>query len=141
MIVAFFVPGRPVTQGSKTRTKHGGMRESAKGWAAWRKVVAQIAMIERRGHCFEGPVYVDAEFRFLRPARAKNSYPSPDVDKLQRAIGDALQAGGVLHDDRQIVRWLDPRKRYCGLDEVPGCMLMIFDTTHRLPDRLPARAL
>ena len=68
----------------------------------------------------EGPVEVQAHFVFPRP---KSHYHSskkrqgelrgdaplwhtsaPDLDKLQRAIGDAL-AGVVIRDDAQIARW------------------------------------
>jgi Holliday junction resolvase RusA-like endonuclease len=41
----------------------------------------------------------------------------PDLDKLQRAVGDALcpsTGPGVLREDSRIVKWLSPEKVYAG---------------------------
>jgi hypothetical protein len=45
-----------------------------------------------------------------------------DMDKLERAIFDALQAGGVVHDDAQIVDCTH-RKRYAGTEYPHGDVL------------------
>lgn len=66
-----------------------------------------------------GPVRVFATFRFVRPKshfrtgrnahQLRDDAPQfqtmhPDLDKLQRAIGDSL-TGQVLRDDKQIASW------------------------------------
>jgi crossover junction endodeoxyribonuclease RusA len=47
-------------------------------------------------------------FQLQKPESAKRDYPTvpPDLDKLQRAIGDALSIdAGYIKDDAQIVEW------------------------------------
>lgn len=68
---------------------------------------------------FLAPVRVDVDFIFPRPKShyrtGKNAHilredapnyhtSTPDLDKLQRAIGDAL-TGSVVRDDKQIAVW------------------------------------
>ena len=118
MTVSFVVFGTPAPQGSKTLTRYG-MREANKGTRPWREAVAwhaAEAMAEKE--LLEGPLLLEATFVFPRP---KSHYGTgrragglkatapfycatrPDVDKLQRAIGDAM-AGIVYREDAQIVR-------------------------------------
>lgn len=89
---------------------------------AWRikvrraaEAAAQAAYWEPR---YDGPVEVWAEFRLPRPKSApksrKHAQMKPDLDKLQRAVGDALapyKHPGVLRDDSRIVSW-SAVKRY-----------------------------
>jgi crossover junction endodeoxyribonuclease RusA len=114
--VAFTVHGIPVPQGSKNQW--GG--EANRNLKPWRATVAAAAAEALAGAPpFAGPVQVRVHFVFPRPAAhygtgrnagtLKPSAPhwrasSPDLDKLQRAIGDAL-AGTLLRDDRQVVSW------------------------------------
>lgn len=46
----------------------------------------------------------------------------PDLDKIQRGIGDALTGAGTIKDDARIVHW-DIRKVWA--DNVPGANLTI----------------
>lgn len=79
-----FVPGIPRPQGSKSPTRNGGMRESSKYVAAWRRTVklaAEQAMREARqrrggaGHTMpgavplDGPLVLGVEFVFSRPKK------------------------------------------------------------------------
>lgn len=119
--VTFDVFGVPAPQGSKTRMPNGAMVEggSATGRARhrdWRSAVADAAnaafWAETRQ--IDTPVAVDVGFRFpmpkSRPKRVRElgwAYkPSkPDLDKLCRALGDGLVAGGLLARDELIVVW------------------------------------
>ena len=125
-LVAFTVHGVPAPQGSKTRTPQGGMRESSRKVEPWRNAVAAAgaaAMHERE--LLVGAVALDVVFVFPRPrshfgtgrnaGQLKPSAPiycstQPDLDKLVRAVGDAM-SGIVFRDDALVVE-LRARKHY-----------------------------
>ena len=115
--ISFKVVGVPQQQGSKD--PWGG--EANKNLKPWRQTVSAEAVLAMTGReILTGPVMVGVSFRFPRPAshfgtgknanKLKASAPvyrdgTPDLDKLLRAVGDAL-TGFVVRDDRQIVCWL-----------------------------------
>jgi hypothetical protein len=112
-----FVPGKPMAKGS-TETgfmKRNGRtvqvkvdREPVRDWVA---AVAAAAILERQlprakgddPFPYEGPVTLKALFVFPRPpsqpvgppVTCKGLYAVGDLDKLVRAIGDALPPGSV----------------------------------------------
>lgn len=114
--------GKPITQGSKTRNRYGGVRDdNAKTLKPWREAVKTAALevmaLADRLTC---PVSVRATFSFDRPAShyrtgrnahllrdAAPAWPankgSGDLDKLERALFDALTDAGVFRDDSQVV--------------------------------------
>lgn len=119
------IPGTPQQQGSKRTFKTGHVVEDNPRLKPWRA----DAMIYLR-HAAEaydaattpitGAVHVWALFCYGRPAshfgtgrnrnRLKPSAPHwkqtpPDLDKLERALGDALTQAGILRDDALIVHW------------------------------------
>jgi|SRR5215831_5274172 len=113
--IEFSVPGIPIPQGSKNAW--GG--EDNPHTKSWRETVARAAHGVVEDGPLLGPVGVSVVFVFPRPKGhyrtgryadwLKDSAPSwhtgrPDLDKLQRAIGDAL-SGIVLRDDSQIAAW------------------------------------
>jgi Holliday junction resolvase RusA-like endonuclease len=111
------IHGEPAPQGSKTRLRSGGMREANPNTAPWRSTVTAAANKTMAGRPpLVGPLELRATFAFVRPAshyrsgrhagELKPSAPAyrssrPDLDKLVRAIGDAL-TGVVYRDDAQI---------------------------------------
>ena len=117
---SFFVPGEPITEGS-TKAFASGQRvvvthDRGRELDQWRIKVAHAAQEAARDAfwepCYDGPVEVWAEFRLPRPKSApkarKHAQTKPDLDKLQRAVGDALapyKRPGVLRDDSRIVCW------------------------------------
>jgi crossover junction endodeoxyribonuclease RusA len=131
--IRFTVLGNPRTQGSKTAfvTRRGkvalveGRRpESRRAFADWRAALADEARSwqETSGApgLIEGPVAVVLRFSLTRPAshpKRRRTWPtgarSGDVDKLTRAVGDAL-TGTLIRDDAQVVglavvkEWGDP---------------------------------
>jgi Holliday junction resolvase RusA-like endonuclease len=130
----FVVAGLPVPQGSKTYvpTAAGprGRDGNEQALRSWRGAVADrasAAMVEQVGEVepFSGAVLLGVDFTFPRPrshyrtgALAGQLRPTapvwcrrrPDLDKLLRALGDAL-TGIVLADDSQIVE-VRAAKRY-----------------------------
>lgn len=111
-------PQSGMKPGGRTRT--GTMRLISTGGAHladWRGTVTAAALaakLEQRHPGFDEPITVIAAFRFPMPKsrpkwmRTEGEWPKstkPDLDKLQRALGDSLSAAGVITDDNLIVRW------------------------------------
>lgn len=140
MSIRIRVFAHPAPQGSKIRTKWG-MREASAGLMPWREAI--VSQILRDGYNtarLEVPVLVRVEFLFDRPKShygSKKGVPyvkggapywkasDPDLDKLQRSVGDALAQGGVLKDDNLIVRW-DSGKRYGFDGEREGAIIEVI---------------
>lgn len=107
----FNVEGTAASQGSKKAFIVGGkvnLVEMSKNLPAWRALVTRAAMRAWNRPALDCPVSVQATFRIPKPKSTKfTGYPAgpPDTDKLQRAVGDALQAAGVLSNDSRIVHW------------------------------------
>ena len=126
---SIYVAGVPQPQGSKTpfAIRKGGAYtgkvamvegrrpEARANFKSWREGIAQQARAFVDNHnaaCqtpwtpLEGPVLARIEFRLPRPASAAKrvTLPAkrPDLDKLTRAVFDALK-GIAIVDDSQIV--------------------------------------
>lgn len=122
--VEFEVVGLPAPQGShkafvvagKARiTEAAGQRH-----VAWRDSAASAARdvaASLQDAPLDGPLHLDVTFRFPCPTsrpkahRTAASTPvgapkttAPDLDKLVRALCDALTAGGLIVDDARISR-------------------------------------
>lgn len=117
-VISFTVPGVPAPQGSKTRW---GTEDNPRT-KPWR---AAVAIAAEGQPMLDGPLRLEVAFVFPRP---KNHYGTgrnagvlkrdvalfhntkPDLDKLLRAIGDAL-TGLVWRDDSQVA-FVQARKIY-----------------------------
>lgn len=126
--VSLFVPGRPAPQGSKRHVGGGILVESSKAVAPWRTSVAWHAAQAHSGAPLDGPLAVRIEFVMPRPSGCpKRTTPAavkrPDVDKLARAVLDAL-SDVVWRDDSQVVD-LHATKRLAELDEQPGAHIRV----------------
>lgn len=122
MTVSFVSLGTPAPQGSKTPWG----TESNPRTRPWRDTVAHDAREAKNGEPLEGPLSLHVVFWFPRPKShfgtgrnagvLKESAPKfviakPDLDKLVRAVGDALTTAGVWRDDSQAVM-VTASKRY-----------------------------
>lgn len=140
---SFFVPGEPITEGS-TKAFTSGQRvvvthDRGPELAAWRTRVKRAAQDAAREAGWEprydGPVAVTAVFLLPRPRSAKGRllpYVKPDLDKLIRAIGDALapyKQDGVLKDDSRITVWRTA-KEYAD-DYKPGAFIIVAPIDER----------
>lgn len=122
-----FVPGDAAPQGSKRHVGGGRMVESSKAVGPWRERVALAA----HAHGFEvlaGPVRVDLEFVRPRPVstpkrRTPPAIKKPDLDKLNRAILDAL-TGIAFGDDAQVTEQ-HLTKRLAEIGETPGVWITV----------------
>lgn len=117
---SFFVEGKPDAQGSMRAFVRGGhavVTHNSKSLMPWRNAIAHAA--REAGWdgrwLLDGAVELDVTFWYRRPeshygagGHIKRSAPShphkagKDLDKLLRAVGDALN-GLVWRDDRRIV--------------------------------------
>lgn len=115
-MTAFFVAGNPAPQGSKSAFVRGGravMVESSKRLKPWREAIAKAA-----AKCFDAPsgpsspIELCLTFHLPTPKKPRRTMPTskPDIDKLTRAVCDAL-TGVVYHDDSQVVS-VTAHKRY-----------------------------
>lgn len=136
--LATFVAGQPAPQGSKRGfvNRHTGrvsMVESSKAVKPWRESI-RAALLDDDGRpraTFDSAVIVELRFVLRRPAstpkrRTPPAVKKPDIDKLARAVLDAIGSAGVWHDDSQVTQ-LAAMKRLAGIDETPGLHLAIRD--------------
>ena len=115
----FSALGLPAPQGSKRHVGEGRMVESSKRVKPWRRQVAAAYVDHDFGDMLIGPVTLTVDFYLPRPKShygtgrnagiLKDSAPAehltmPDLDKLVRALGDALTRL-AWRDDSQIVAW------------------------------------
>jgi crossover junction endodeoxyribonuclease RusA len=131
--VSFFVPGKPAPQGSKRHVGRGILVESSKAVGPWRE---RVALVAREAAGAPGPqmftdgdpLMVRIEFVMPRPASTpKRTTPPavkrPDVDKLARAVLDAI-TDVLIHDDSAVVS-LTATKRLAAIDEPPGAHIYV----------------
>ncbi len=109
-LITFQVHGLPIPQGSMRVWMVNGKpitTSSAKGLSGWRRLVADVAQRYAPEKPWEGPVGIELHFGLPKPKSAPKTrrvWPAkrPDLDKLTRAILDALTYV-VFADDSQVV--------------------------------------
>lgn len=121
----FALPGLPVPQGSKKLVNGRMIDVNHRELRSWRQDVAWAALdatsTDGMARIIDGPVTVTLDFYFqrpkghfgkrgLRPSAPAAMTTRPDLDKLVRAVLDAL-TGVVFRDDAQVVS-LTARKHY-----------------------------
>lgn len=131
--VNLFVAGHPAPQGSKRHVGNGVMVESSKRVAPWRQDIREAFLLNGEPIVQFGPdqaVTVRLAFVMPRPKKltAKRATPPhtsrPDVDKLLRAVLDALGSANIWGDDAQVVSQF-ALKRYAEPGETPGCHVQV----------------
>lgn len=137
-----FVPGAPAPQGSKRHVGNGRMIESSKTVGPWRERVA-LAVHGLGWPLLAGAVSVQLQFVLPRPTstpkrRTPPAIKRPDVDKLARAILDAI-TGIAFVDDSQVTN-LHATKRLAGIGEHAGVVIAVTDlSSPLLAPPLPAK--
>ena len=133
--VTFGVRGIPVPQGTARAFVAGGRAFLATDAnrlnspiGAWRAAIAREAQVAMTGWALiETPVGIMATFGLPRPRslpkRVTEPDAKPDLDKLARALLDAI-TGVVIRDDAQVVD-LQLRKLYD--DEQPGVFVNVVE--------------
>lgn len=139
MTVTIHVAGHPAPQGSKSfkGTTHTGraiLVESSKRVKPWRAIVNAAARQHMQGRPpARGPVAVAIAFVLPRPKNLPKTRPTPpaikrpDIDKLERAILDAITAV-CFHDDSQVTK-IESTKRIAEPGEQPGATITIKANT------------
>ena len=136
MKITMFVPGVPAPQGSKVALGGMAMREASAGLQAWRMRIGLAANQARHGReLYTDAVSVRLSFVLPRPkALAGRQTPPaakrPDLDKLSRAVFDALT--GTLWKDDSLVVTLMAHKRIAGPAEQPGVEIHVEPFTEIL---------
>lgn len=109
--LSFRVYGTPRPQGSKRYLGNGRFVE-ASDVKPWRAAIAQAVRDEWQreddSSSFTEPVVIRAVFYMRKPKTVIRLWPSlaPDLDKLLRALGDALNVDcAALADDSLVVKW------------------------------------
>ena len=138
-VIKFNVRGIPIPQGSaKALPRRGGgfpiITHANPKTKGWRAQVTSIAQEYAPAKPFEGAIYVQLDFILPRPAYLRkipkrgpikpeaSMTKRPDLDKLVRAIFDAI-TGVIILDDSQITLVV-ASKRYDYL-EAPGVRVKI----------------
>jgi crossover junction endodeoxyribonuclease RusA len=129
-----FVPGRPAPQGSKSymgRGQGGNVRmvESSKAVKPWRSDIRSYVIDAYRGPQIATAVAIELEFVMPRPSatpkrRTPPAIRRPDLDKLVRAVLDAIGSAGLWKDDSQVVCQI-AAKRLAEVDEQTGCRIRV----------------
>jgi len=140
-VIEFAVKGAPLTQGSKVAFVINGraiMHEMSdkktksrpkNALKIWRQRIANAATYGGLAMGWTGAILLECEFvfpRFKSHFTAKGTLasgapmiPREDLDKLIRAVGDAL-SGVVYEDDRQITGFGASTKRFAKTREAIG---------------------
>lgn len=143
-MITFTVTGHPEPQGSTRAFMPKGARfpvvtSDNPSLKQWRHLVAYTAQQHAAGGPLHGGVHVELDFTLQRPKSLSKSVrqhlKKPDIDKLARAILDAL-TGILFPDDSEVVR-LTTMKRYAPADAAPGVSIRIVSCEEiaRLPYR------
>lgn len=151
-----FVPGRPVPQGSKSAfiSKSTGrpiVVDKDVRLPQWRAKITSAAIEQKTKmlglpgpwYPLTGGVGISVDFVLERPKHhfgsGKNAdkvkpgspaHPAtmPDIDKLLRAIFDALTDAQVWKDDGQVV-WVQAMKTYANTGQTPGVAITVGEMT------------
>jgi crossover junction endodeoxyribonuclease RusA len=105
---SFVVLGQPVPQGSMKHVGGGRIVSKSPKLKEWREKIAQVVRDQVGEPAHRFPVSVTAVFVLNKPKTVQRDRPTvpPDLDKLQRALGDAISIDvKYLTDDSQIVEW------------------------------------
>lgn len=123
----FFAGGPPVPQGSKNAYVRGGRavlvdaNPRLKAWRAAVRSAAEAAIEDAGWETLDEPCRVHLDFTMPAPKRPRWAVPAvkPDLDKLTRAVFDALTDAGVWRDDSRVVS-MEVSKKYEDDEAVPG---------------------
>lgn len=115
-VVTFFAPGIPMTKGSKSVGAQGQLYESrGQLLKEWMNNVGWAAKLTKATFDPRAQLFVRTDFKVARNIG--------DGDKLTRAVWDALQAVGMIHNDNQIVAWAGSRMKVPPSDT--GCLITV----------------
>lgn len=104
----------------------------------WQQLVAEQAQAVAGDGLFMGPVAMGVTFRLPRPQslpkRVLHHTKKPDLDKLARALKDALK--GVLYQDDAQVVLLVARKSYAAIAAAPCALITVAEAAPPEPEQI-----
>lgn len=125
----FVVKGHPAPKGSRTVLAPGVTKESSDRCKPWVEAIAFSAKGQRLpgGEFLPPPYRIGLRFVMPKPANSKWDWPTADgdLDKLERAVLDGLTQGGLILDDRHVIR-LDSDKEFAGAGKSTGVSIVIL---------------
>jgi crossover junction endodeoxyribonuclease RusA len=129
-LVSFDVDGDAAAQGSMKHVGNGRMVSMSKKLPGWRKAVIAAAQYSHGADWepLDGALSVHLSVYIRRPKTTRfKDYPAgtPDLDKLQRAVGDALKIAGTITDDARIVSW--HAHKLWAIGREPGATIRIHE--------------
>ena len=113
--IKFSVRGKPIPKGSKRHVGHGIIIDANRKTKPWQQLCTMVAAEHAPAELWTGPVEMNLVFYLPKPGNVPKSrlgYPTtrPDLDKLTRAVKDAL-AGLIYANDGQVTD-MTTKKRY-----------------------------
>lgn len=129
----FVVYGTPVPQGSLRSGGRGRLYYSnAVALKPQRAAItaAAIRALPEDHTPLAGPIRVDVIFVMPRPksvsaSKRPDPIKPPDLDKMQRLVGDSLTTSELFVDDGQIIEW-NAKKIYETLDMSPATHVRVW---------------
>lgn len=142
-----FVPGKAAPQGSKNAYPNGrggyNLVESSRSLHEWRDKITLEAVRHARRHHWQIPdpripLSTLLLFRMPRPPHSKLDTPTsrPDLDKLTRAVHDALTDAHIWHDDAQVTQ-SSQHKIWAMRGQDPGLIIVVGPDTDTTRDQEP----
>ena len=124
----FFIPGIPVTQGSMRVVKGNVIHVKSAQLKQWRRKIAiQARALIGQPVAKQTPISMEYKFYMPRGKTVTRHWPSvqPDLDKLVRAVNDALeQDARIIPNDGCIIE-LKAAKYYADRPNKPGVYIHI----------------
>lgn len=130
------IPGQPIGKGRARATVRGGKvrqytPEKTVRWESHAALVMQQGGVRPTSE----PVTVVIEARFERPKRLQTRktvdlrnvpmIAKPDADNIGKAVCDALEKSGWVHNDAQAYI-VTARKYYADAGQAPGVVVQVF---------------
>jgi crossover junction endodeoxyribonuclease RusA len=137
-----WITGVPATQGShrafvnKKTNRAIVVADNDAKQKTWRGDIREQACKEWDRPAMAGPVSVHLYFAMPRPKSTPKKLLNPpaakrpDLDKLVRAVFDAISSANVWKDDSQVTV-LRAEKNIAEPDGSPGCLIRIWDMSNR----------
>lgn len=132
-LIALRPVGDPQPQGSISYKGHRGgkpiMTSANDNLKPWRAIVAQAAQeaLPPDWQPLDEPVMISAKFWVKRPLRPVHELPdrNPDLDKLLRAVLDALETAGVYVNDSRVTDFGRISERYTDEHNPVGALIVV----------------
>jgi Holliday junction resolvase RusA-like endonuclease len=144
--VRFRVYGLPAPKGSQEFIRapqgHRYVKESSPRLPRWKVDIQEAIMVSHvralKRTPFTGPVSVTVTFYLPHPKgpSVHGDWPlgAPDLDKLERGLGDGLQDASIVLNDSQIVSWRSLKVWETPVEK-PGADVLVSDAVAAVMER------